>query len=107
MDKYTTKFKEAIDAGWIIVPTSCACGGRYAWMKPRESGAMEMFGCICHNEPFDPPQEKTCENCGLALPNGFCNSIEVNGKGCGVYEKWRPIEEPPRTGARLLRVQDR
>jgi len=36
-------------AGWVIEPTSCQCGGSYAWLKPRESGAKEMFGCVCHN----------------------------------------------------------
>ena len=35
-------------AGWRIEPTSCGCGGSWAWLKPRESGAMEMVGCVCH-----------------------------------------------------------
>ena len=35
-------------AGWVILPTSCGCGGSYAWLKPRPSGAKEMFGCVCH-----------------------------------------------------------
>lgn len=39
---------EMFKAGWVIVPCSCACGGNWAWMKPRESGAKEMFGCVCH-----------------------------------------------------------
>ena len=37
--------------GWVIEPTSCACGGTYAWLKPRFSGSYEMVGCICHNNP--------------------------------------------------------
>lgn len=36
-------------AGWVIEPTSCVCGGRYAWLKPTPSGAKEMYGCVCHN----------------------------------------------------------
>ncbi len=39
---------EKILSGWKIEPTSCSCGGRYAWLKPRPSGAYEMVGCICH-----------------------------------------------------------
>lgn len=37
-----------LNEGWKIEPTSCACGGRFAWLFPHESGAMEMFGCVCH-----------------------------------------------------------
>lgn len=42
--------------GWKIALTSCKCGGRYAWLKPRnllkprKSGAFEMVGCICHTD---------------------------------------------------------
>lgn len=41
---------EYIQNGWQIHPTSCTCGGSWAWMKPRPSGAMGMVGCVCHNE---------------------------------------------------------
>lgn len=34
-----------------IERTSCRCGGSWAWLKERESGAMEMVGCVCHNSP--------------------------------------------------------
>lgn len=37
-----------LDKGWRIVPCSCTCGGRWAWVKPRPSGAQEMVGCVCH-----------------------------------------------------------
>lgn len=38
-----------LDNGWKIRPTRCGCGGNWAWLKPRLSGAMEMYGCVCHN----------------------------------------------------------
>jgi hypothetical protein len=41
-------------AGWKQVPCSCCCGGDTAWLKPRQSGAYEMVGCVCHCTPsFD------------------------------------------------------
>ncbi len=42
---------EAIANGCIILPTSCQCGGSYAWLIPKSSGAYETYGCICHNKP--------------------------------------------------------
>lgn len=33
--------------GWRIVACSCACGGRFAWLRPNG----RMYGCICHNYP--------------------------------------------------------
>ena len=51
MDKETKPFKDAIDNGCVIWPTSCSCDGNYAWLTPRPSGAFMMYGCICHNEP--------------------------------------------------------
>ena len=33
----------------MISRTSCHCGGDYAWMRQRLSGAWEMVGCVCHN----------------------------------------------------------
>lgn len=39
-----------IQCGWEIHKDSCACGGNWAWMRPRPSGAMQMYGCVCHNE---------------------------------------------------------
>lgn len=47
----TTAFKELLLLRWKIEPTSCTCGGNYAWLKPRPSGAYEMVGCVCHNNP--------------------------------------------------------
>jgi len=35
---------------WVIEPTSCSCGGNWAWLKPRPSGAKDMHGCVCHHE---------------------------------------------------------
>jgi hypothetical protein len=43
-------WKKAIKDGWIIQPTSCMCGGDWAWLKPRPSGAHEMVGCVCHTD---------------------------------------------------------
>ena len=31
-----------------IEPTSCRCGGSYAWLGERPSGAWQMIGCVCH-----------------------------------------------------------
>lgn len=33
-----------LDKGWTIDPTSCHCGGGFAWSQP--TGV--MFGCVCH-----------------------------------------------------------
>lgn len=32
-----------------IQRTSCRCGGNWAWLQEKTSGAWEMIGCICHN----------------------------------------------------------
>lgn len=37
-----------LDNGWVVSLTSCNCGGRFAWLLPKGSGSMEMFGCLCH-----------------------------------------------------------
>jgi hypothetical protein len=37
--------------GWKIIPTSCACGGSWAWVKVVPQGDM-MYGCICHHSPY-------------------------------------------------------
>ena len=42
---------DALISGWIVKPTSCMCGGNWAWLKPRPSGAHEMYGCVCHHNP--------------------------------------------------------
>lgn len=34
---------------WRIARTSCACGGSWAWMTGRPSGAEQMEGCVCHH----------------------------------------------------------
>jgi hypothetical protein len=47
----TKQFKDALRAGCVIWKTSCGCGGHYAWLTPRKSGAYTMYGCICHNKP--------------------------------------------------------
>jgi len=47
------------ERGWKIEPTSCVCGGSYAWLKPRPSGAYDMFGCICHTTPSEKEILKT------------------------------------------------
>lgn len=51
-DQLPKKWAVALANGWKIVPCSCACGGRYAWLKPSSYGGSEsMFGCVCHNDP--------------------------------------------------------
>ena len=37
---------------YMIGATSCACGGQWAWLRRRPSGAWEMVGCICHTLPI-------------------------------------------------------
>jgi hypothetical protein len=32
-----------------IMEASCTCGGRWAWLRQRPSGAWEMIGCVCHH----------------------------------------------------------
>src|SRR6478735_6131358 len=34
-----------------IESTSCRCGGSWAWLRERPSGAWEMVGCVCHHLP--------------------------------------------------------
>jgi hypothetical protein len=48
-------------AGWKIVPSFGACGCRFAWLKPRPSGAHEMYGCISHCTPKDELPSKQGE----------------------------------------------
>ena len=52
MKEITKEWLHLFTIGWIISPTSCSCGGSWAWMKPRSSGAMEMHGCVCHQSPI-------------------------------------------------------
>jgi hypothetical protein len=47
-----------LERGWKIVPTSCTCGGSWAWVKPVQvgddpNGAEEMHGCVCHCTPIE------------------------------------------------------
>ena len=44
-----TQLAELLDAGWEIHKMPCTCGGTWAWLRPKETGAKEMFGCVCHN----------------------------------------------------------
>lgn len=39
------------DRLYKIEPTSCRCGGNFAWLAERDSGAWEMVGCVCHHVP--------------------------------------------------------
>ena len=40
-----------IETIYMVAPTSCRCGGSYAWLKKLPSGAYEMIGCVCHHTP--------------------------------------------------------
>jgi len=69
MSKTTEMFRKAFDAGWIIEPTSCVCGGRYAWLYPGKGGYV-MYGCICHNDPdlnLTYIEKLMCNDCGGRL----------------------------------------
>lgn len=46
-------FIKLINNGWKIELCACSCGGKYAWLKQRDSGAYEIHGCVCHNTPLD------------------------------------------------------
>lgn len=37
-----------------MVPCSCRCGGRYAWVELTERGDV-MIGCVCHHAPVSAP----------------------------------------------------
>ncbi len=39
--------------GWRVEATSCACGGNWAWLRETNRGTLKMFGCVCHNVPYD------------------------------------------------------
>jgi len=47
----TKLFKKALDKGCVIWPTSCTCGGHYAWFTPTSHGTYIVYGCVCHNLP--------------------------------------------------------
>jgi len=83
--------------GWKIERTSCACGGTLAWLKPRPSGAMEMVGCICHNNSEElikegnqieikakvRHEEKICPACrkgplSIGFTGNFCRNEDCN-----------------------------
>lgn len=36
-----------------VSPTSCRCGGNYAWLVEKEEnpGVWVMHGCVCHYTP--------------------------------------------------------
>ncbi len=77
MNNETKPFKDAIDAGCVIWPTACTCGGRYAWLEPTDRGTYKMYGCICHNPP--PDAHNVC-NCPV---QGF---TVTHVKDCMYYE---------------------
>lgn len=47
----TMIFLHLLNNGWLITRASCLCGGTLAWLKPLNTGAYEMHGCICHSTP--------------------------------------------------------
>ncbi len=74
LEEVPGKWIQALEAGWIITSTPCMCGGSWAWLQPRPSGAHEMFGCVCHHEPglcshdnesYYPSEHNVyCSDCG-------------------------------------------
>ncbi len=53
--------QEVVDVPFVVqgvtvmmVHASCHCGGSYAWMHLRDTGAWEMKGCVCHNPAVGP-----------------------------------------------------
>lgn len=35
---------------WTILPTSCKCGGKWAWFRQEDYWAVaECMGCVCHS----------------------------------------------------------
>lgn len=49
-DAMPDSWKRAMDAGWVIVPCACSCGGSFGWMKPIRGGTTPA-GCVCHTIP--------------------------------------------------------
>lgn len=41
-------FSQLLEQGFTIRPTSCLCGGWWAWVDPDGT----MVGCICHHHPI-------------------------------------------------------
>jgi hypothetical protein len=48
--KTSDKFKQLLnlDEKYVIWPTSCSCGGNYAWFKQTNRGSYVCIGCVCH-----------------------------------------------------------
>lgn len=63
---------------WRIRPASCICGGRWAWVKERPSGAWEMQGCVCHHPWTLALRAGTdkwrCPGCGDVMDRKFATS---------------------------------
>ena len=78
------EFLKAIQSGCTIEPTSCGCGGRYAWLTPTGRGSHMMYGCICHNEP--PEVNITTQD------NKALKSDSATPSQCGWCEPWRKDE---------------
>lgn len=97
-DALPTVWKKALGAGWRIVPCSCTCGGRFAWLKPRPSGAHEMFGCICHTIPdVEPTQNYSMIEYIAEIQRqfietyGFAENPEKKGVPMGVPDGTYPM----------------
>jgi hypothetical protein len=77
-----------------IHPTSCLCGGSYAWLKERPSGALEMIGCICHTDlktgdrTSGEDQEPTVH---LVPSDLFDHSTRPHSTGCLCHPVLMPI----------------
>jgi hypothetical protein len=73
------EWKKAIADGWEILPCTCVCGGRYAWWKPNQSGATEIFGCVCHNTPIGATLSEKFKTATNFLMEVQRQLIEVHG----------------------------
>lgn len=41
----------------VMAPTSCRCGGDWAWLRVLPSGMEQMLGCICHTQVMEAIHE--------------------------------------------------
>lgn len=48
MERIPWAWIKYMESGWEIHSTACLCGGAWAWLKPRFSGAMVTVYCVCH-----------------------------------------------------------
>lgn len=83
---------------FMIAPTSCRCGGNWAWLKEVHDGCWEMIGCICHHPPPEEVRGNPLEV--VPQPPRILSTEEVVQnfyRGYGYTLQPKPTE-PPKDG---------